>query len=78
MKADTQKLIRSGNKLVSILDWGLVNPDTGMIRAQCDDSVAEGRYYRLRARVRASSAPRETHLCAVLTGPLLWTQLRVA
>ena len=45
-------------KLISILDWGYVNPDTGMIRAQCDDSVAEGRYLSLHARVRASSAPR--------------------
>ena len=33
-----------GQELVNIMDWGFVNPDTGMIRAQCDDTVTQGRY----------------------------------
>jgi len=32
-----------GQKLVNIMSWGTLNPETGMSRVQCDDSVAEGR-----------------------------------
>lgn len=35
-------------KLVNIQDWGTVNPETGIIRVQCDDTVAEGRCVRVR------------------------------
>ena len=38
--ADTQKL---SHKHFDLDDWGYENPDTGMLRVQCDDSVAMGR-----------------------------------
>jgi hypothetical protein len=37
VEADTEKLI-------ALSVWGYTNPETGMIRAQCEDSISEGRY----------------------------------
>ena len=48
-----------GQELVNILDWGYVNPKTGMVRAQCDDSVAQGRC--VSCNERSSSCVRDLH-----------------
>jgi len=42
LKSD-ERALEQDLKSVSILEWGYVNPDTGMARAQCDDTVTEGR-----------------------------------
>ena len=41
VEADTEKLI-------ALSVWGYTNPETGMIRAQCEDSISEGRYVCVR------------------------------
>ena len=30
-------------KPIALSVWGYTNPETGMIRAQCEDSISEGR-----------------------------------
>lgn len=41
VEADTEKLI-------ALSMWGYTNPETGMIRVQCEDSISEGRYVCVR------------------------------
>ena len=34
---------KTKTKLVFLTHWGLVNPETGMMRASCEDTVSQGR-----------------------------------
>jgi len=54
----------------NLKSWGFENPETGMLRVQCDDSVAMGRSPLPRLRTKSHKLPRmHTHTWISLPTP---------